>query len=504
MISVRLRWLTGLVVAWGALSHVLGATSAPVPLALHPENPQRFVFRGKPTVLLSVGEHYASVFNRDFDFRLYHESLAAAGLNQTRVFSGSFRGPLGQAEDLISPRWPENFVPPWAWSEQSGGYDGRKFDLDRWNPEYFARLDAVLRSASEHGVVVELVLFCTLYDERCWELNPLNAANNAQGEGQLGSCYEYLTLRQPSIVARQKALVRKFVTACRGFDNVYFEVANEPYWSRKGNPAVTLEERAAWHAEMIRTIREAESDLPRERRHLIAVNEWYEIPEMAEVGVINMHYVGEGGFVGAMAGLDRYADRGKALVFDETEFERSNRVRRYTVADARVEAWEFMLGGGSGYSNLALPHYTAQDERGSAPVPVELRRQIGALKRFLDGLDLVALRRDDHLLAGPLPAGAIARAMSAPGKFYALYLHHSDAGGLNARRKPSYEVHPGDYRTPLSLDLPAGEYEATWIEPISARVLTADRFTHQGGKRDVITPLHAEDIALTLRVRSAP
>ncbi|MBE2215398.1 MAG: hypothetical protein IAE82_16105 [Opitutaceae bacterium] len=495
---------TFVLLASTCLQITLAAGPAASPIQPHPESPHRFLFREKPTVLLSVGEHYASLINRDFDFRLYHESLAEAGLNQTRVFSGSFRGPLGQAEDLISPRWPENFVPPWAWTDEPGGYDGRKFDLDRWNPEYFARLEEVLRSASAHGVVVELVLFCTLYDERCWHLNPLNAANNMQCEGVLDSPAEFLTLRHPSIVARQKDLVRRLVAACREFDNVYFEVANEPYWSRKGEPAVTIEERAAWHAEIIRTIRAAESDLSPSQRHMIAINEWFEVPEKAEVGVINLHYVGEGGFTGAMTGLDKFSGLGKALVFDETEFERSNRVRRYCVGDARVEAWEFMLGGGSGYSNLALPHYTAQDERGSAPVPVELRRQIGALKRFLDGLDLVALRRDGSLLAEPPPAGAFARAMSVPGRFYVLYLHQSDPGGVDARRKPSYEVRTGDYQTDLVLDLPAGTYELAWIEPVDASVRSTVPLTHAGGRCVVPTPNYTDDIALTIRRVAAP
>ena len=35
---------------------LVAATHAP--LALHPENPHYFLFRGKPTVLVTSGEHY--------------------------------------------------------------------------------------------------------------------------------------------------------------------------------------------------------------------------------------------------------------------------------------------------------------------------------------------------------------------------------------------------------------------------------------------------------------
>src|SRR5947208_3574989 len=35
------------------------------PLALHPDNPHYFLFRGKPAVLVTSGEHYGAVLNLD-------------------------------------------------------------------------------------------------------------------------------------------------------------------------------------------------------------------------------------------------------------------------------------------------------------------------------------------------------------------------------------------------------------------------------------------------------
>src|SRR5262245_11031978 len=37
--------------------------SAAEPLALHPDNPHYFLFRGKPTILITSGEHYGAVLN---------------------------------------------------------------------------------------------------------------------------------------------------------------------------------------------------------------------------------------------------------------------------------------------------------------------------------------------------------------------------------------------------------------------------------------------------------
>ncbi len=54
------------------------AAAFSTPLALHPENPRYFLFRGKPTVLVTSGEHYGAVLNLDFDYVRYLDALATA------------------------------------------------------------------------------------------------------------------------------------------------------------------------------------------------------------------------------------------------------------------------------------------------------------------------------------------------------------------------------------------------------------------------------------------
>ena len=76
------------------------------PLALHPENGHYFVFRGKPTVLITSGEHYGAVLNLDFDYKKYLDTLAADGLNNTRTFSGAYVEPQGAfniARNTLAP-----------------------------------------------------------------------------------------------------------------------------------------------------------------------------------------------------------------------------------------------------------------------------------------------------------------------------------------------------------------------------------------------------------------
>ena len=37
------------------------------PIRAHPDNPHYYLFRGRPTVLITSAEHYGAVINRAFD-----------------------------------------------------------------------------------------------------------------------------------------------------------------------------------------------------------------------------------------------------------------------------------------------------------------------------------------------------------------------------------------------------------------------------------------------------
>ncbi len=60
------------------------------PIRLHPDNPHYLLWRGKPTILVTSGEHYGAVLNLDFDYLPYLDELQRCGLNLTRTFSGVY------------------------------------------------------------------------------------------------------------------------------------------------------------------------------------------------------------------------------------------------------------------------------------------------------------------------------------------------------------------------------------------------------------------------------
>ena len=153
-------------------------------LRLHPDNPRYFLFRGKPTVVITSGEHYGAVLNLDFDYRRYFDTLKADGLNGTRIFSGTYvetGGNFDIAANTLDPA-KGRFISPWARSTTDGYADGgAKFDLTRFDEAYVTRLRDVLKEASARGIIVELVLFCPLYEDSMWAVSPMNPANNVNG-----------------------------------------------------------------------------------------------------------------------------------------------------------------------------------------------------------------------------------------------------------------------------------------------------------------------------------
>ncbi|HVY68970.1 MAG TPA: hypothetical protein VHH73_03535, partial [Verrucomicrobiae bacterium] len=145
-----MKWLLAL----GALPLSLAAAQ---PLSLAPENPHYFLFRGKPTVIITSGEHYGSVLNLDFDYTKYLETLARDGLNGTRTWAGAYCEPSSAFNIRSNTLAPLSgrFLCPWARSEQPGyANGGNKFDLARWDNAYFKRLKDFVSQAGKRGVVV--------------------------------------------------------------------------------------------------------------------------------------------------------------------------------------------------------------------------------------------------------------------------------------------------------------------------------------------------------------
>ena len=434
---------------------IMSLPGAGEPVSLHPSNPHYLLFRGKPTVLISSTEHYGAVLNGEFDAVPYLDELASCGLNLTRAFSGTYRevaGSFNIAKNTLAPK-PQTFIGPWPRSSTPGAADGgNKFDLARWNDAYFVRLKQFVAEAGKRGIVVEFVLFCPFYEENLWEVNPMNARNNVNGLRAIKRTEAY-ALKDRDIQERQEAFVRKAVAELNSFDNVYFEICNEPYFG-----GVTLE----WQARIASIIVETERALP--HKHLIAQNianlkARVERPDPA-VSIFNFHYATPPETVAMNFALN------KVLADDETGF------RGVHDLPYRIEAWDFILAGGAIFDHLDYS-FTTDHEDGTAkvldPTPGgggrAIRRQFQILKQFIEGFDFLKMAPDRKVIARVTPRETSVRALSSTGREYAVYGH-------------------GGKQFTLALELPAGQYEAKWLNPLTGKIDKSERLESKGALVD--------------------
>jgi hypothetical protein len=161
-----------------------------------------------------------------FDFDRYLHFLGDHRLNLIRLWAWEVPKP----DDLVEPR--RTFAAPQPWLRTGPGLDLEglpKFDLDKLNPDYFARLRARVEAARRRGIYVSVMFF------EGWSVqfspgkltHPFYEPNNINGTSYLKDVRDIDTLRYPQITRMQERYVEAVIDAIDDQDNVLYEIANE-------------------------------------------------------------------------------------------------------------------------------------------------------------------------------------------------------------------------------------------------------------------------------------
>jgi len=457
------------------LCAVTSVSAANRPIALHPDNPHYFLWRGKPMVLITSAEHYGAVLNLDFDYTTYLKELEARKLNNTRTFTGAYVEPGGAFNITSNTLAPlrNKFICPWARSSESGYPNGgNKFDLTKWDENYFKRLKGFVKQAGARGVIVEMNLFCPMYDENQWKLSPQNAINNVNGIGNVPRTDVYTLDKNGGLLAVQEAMTRKIVTELNQFDNVYYEICNEPYFG-----GVTM----AWQHRIVDVIVDTEKSLP--NKHLISQNIANGSQKIVKphpaVSIFNFHYASP-----PKAVAENYV-LNKVIGDNETGFKGTNDTHY------RMEAWEFILNGGGLYNNLDYS-FVAGHERGDFVYPAkqpgggnpEFRRQMTVLRDFIHSFDFVRMKPDKEFINSGTLEKMHSYALAENGKQYAAYFFDPSNAAPQTMS--------------LTLLLPAGDYRAEWLDPVSGKRYRRERLKSPGASV-IHSPEFRREIALSIR-----
>jgi hypothetical protein len=463
------------------------------PIGIHPENSHYMVYHGDPVILITSAEHYGAVVNGRFDYGRYLRTLDAYGLNYTRIYPGSlieYEGKIIENNTLGVKS--NDLILPWERSASPGYVQGGNlFDMDLWSDAYFMRLKDFIAKAAECGIIVEICFF-NACGEDTWAISPLNCQNNIQGSGRcdfLGA----QTLHDTGLVSRQEAYIRKIVDEINPFDNVILEICDEPTIS--GTPVA---EALDWVRYMAGVIEDAESRLP--KKHLVAqqVEGRIDLSDDTRIDIVTAQYVWEafGEQMGGMQALDSKYGQNKPIELNET-FYFPDWYYGDIIAASRVEAWEFIVGGGAAFNHLN-GCFTVENPEGNVYENNKLLTSLKSLKEFMDSFDFIAMYQDKDFIK-KVPGGVFCRGISQPGRQYALYLHHSKYLPSRNDDKAAYVVTPGRYLDKLTLDIPAGRYQLEWVDPSGGKTICTEDIVHDGNERIFKTPVYEVDIALRIK-----
>ena len=155
---------------------------------------------------------------------------------------------------------------PYARTGPGTALDGNpKFDLTKFNEEYFDRLRSRVRAAGDNGIYVAVMLFNGWTIEtkgwppmtKVWRGHPFHRTNNindidgdANGDDEGTEAH---TLQVPAVNALQEAYVRKVITTLNDCDNVLWEISNESAGSSRD-----------WQYHMIDFIKRCETEMPKQ------------------------------------------------------------------------------------------------------------------------------------------------------------------------------------------------------------------------------------------------
>ena len=275
-----------------------------------------------------------------------------------------------------------------------------------------------MRAASERGIIVEFNLFYVLYGDGPefgkWKLHPLNARNNVNNVGHV-PFHRYNTLDEPALVARQEAVLRKLLTELNGFDNVYYEICDEPYCS-----GASPQETEAWQNHLLDVADATMRKLP--RRQLLAVNYANEYTLVKEphpaVSVLNFHY----SYPPAVVPLNWLAQQTDLL-------RRNRRSGDRVCSNGGARPGPSCSAAGAVYNNLD-PSFATDDPTGSGKIQQPdgrfdgraLRKQLRILREFMESLDFIHMQPDRSAVAIPPHPGAC-YALVKPGETVAVYVN---------------------------------------------------------------------------------
>lgn len=345
----------------------------------------------------------------------------------------------------------------WARTGPGQALDGKpKFDLTKYDTEYFNRLRTRVRAAGERGIYVSVMLFegwglshanrrAPAPDGWAYRSHPFHPDNNINGiRGDLNddsNVLEIHALASPAIAALQEAYIRKVVDTVNDLDNVLFEVINEGGVKE-------------WNWWVVKTVQDYERTKPKQHPVGLTAHGGEKTDTML---VSPADWISPGG-------QDGYRD--PAPLWDGRKVGLIDTDHVWGIGGNQGWVWRSFLRG---YNPIFMDPYDgsvlgARFDRRWEPV----RKNMGYAKQFAQRLDL----------ARAAPTTEIA-----------------STGYCLAEAGRKYLVFRGeDQGESFTVRLPSGTYACEWFDPGKGKHITGDTIEVQSGDRSFQAPFEGDAV----------
>jgi hypothetical protein len=442
------------------------------PLRVHPQNPRYFTDGtkrpdGSLRAVYLTGAHtwnnLVDMGRNDppepFDFNAYLDFLEKHHHNFIRLWTWDSFAWDTKANGRLGKDFVHKVAPlPWARTGPGKALDGKaKFDLTRFNPDYFERLRKRVRAAGKRGIYVSVMLFegwALSHANRgraapagwAWKSHPFHPDNNINGinPGKRGDPLtgEVHSLAHPAVKRIQAAYIRKVVDTVNDLDNVLYEVINE------GG-------QKDWDWWVVRTIHEYEKSKP--KQHPVGLT-GHGAERLKSMLASPAEWISPGRADGY--GEDPPAWAGKKVSLLDTD-------HVWGVGGNPGWAWKSFLRG---HNPLFMDPYDGSVLGRRDNVRWEpLRQALGDTRRLAERVNLAALKPEPKL-------ASTGYCLAAPGSEYLVY--QPEEG-------------------PFTVKLAKGKFTVEWFDPARRRTSSAPAITGGGERR--FTPPFRGDAVLYLK-----
>jgi Family of unknown function (DUF6298)/Putative collagen-binding domain of a collagenase len=339
-----------------------------------------------------------------------------------------------------------------------------KFDLMRFDRDYFSRLRERVVAAKERGIYASVMLFngwSVSADKGIpggknpWQSHPFNRANNINGiDGDLNrdnSGEEVHELTMPEITKIQAAYVRKVIDTVGDLDNVLYEITNE---SHRGS--------TQWQYHFINFIKNYEASKP--KQHPVGMTVAYPKGDNSDLFGSSADWISLNGDINNPGISD-----GRKVILADTD-------HLCGVCGDRQWVWKsFTRGENPLFMDLYDGGFDLIIERVPTdplnyPPWVKLRRNLGYALNYANRINLAAmvphpeLASSEYCLANPVNRNAE-------------YLVYVPSGGN------------------VSVDLSTilGEIRGEWFNP-DRGLVTVGISTTGGGRRSFVVPFEGDAV----------